>query len=87
MQGADSPQVASANHTSDDSSSFDLLSSKFGNVQAESRTHVADASSRLEVTGDVVLVGEFSGGADGHGREGDDKTKKGGRGQGPRPSQ
>ena len=34
-----------------------------------------------------MLVGEFSGGADGHGYEDDDKAKKSGRGQEPRPSQ
>ena len=48
---------------------------------------LADASPGLKVTGDVVLVKEFSGGADGHGHEGDDETKKGRRGQGPRPPQ
>ena len=86
VHGADDPQVVSANHTSDDSSSFDFLSSEFGNVQAKAKTHVA-ASPGLGVTGDVVLVGEFSGGADGHGYDDDDKAKKGGRGQEPRPSQ
>ena len=59
----------------------------FENVQAESETHVSDASPSLGVTDDVVLVGEFSCGADGHGNEDDDKAKKGGRGQEPRPSQ
>ena len=72
--------MASANHTSDDSSTFDLLSSEFGNVQAQSKTHVADASPGLGVTGDVALVGEFSGSAEGHGHEGNDKARKGGRG-------
>ena len=47
MHGTDAPKVASADHTSDDSSSFDLLSSEFGNVQAESKTHVADPSPGL----------------------------------------
>ena len=38
--------------------------------------------------GDVALVGEFFfGGAVGHGREGNDKARKGRRGQGPRASQ
>ena len=82
MHGTDAPKVASADHTSDDSSSFDLLSSEFGNVQAESKTHVADPSPGLGVTGDVVLVG-----AVGHDLEGNDKARKGGRGQRPRPSQ
>ena len=48
---------------------------------------MADASPGLGVTGDVALVGEFSGGADGHGLEGKDKARKGGRGQGPHPPQ
>ena len=49
FQGADdcTPQVASADHTSDDISSLDLLFSEFGNVQVGSETHVADASPGL----------------------------------------
>ena len=47
VHGADASQVAIANHASDDGSSFDLLSSELGNVQAESMTHVADASKVL----------------------------------------
>ena len=45
--GADAPKVVSAKHASVDSSSFDLLSSEFGNVQAGSETHVAGASPGL----------------------------------------
>ena len=51
--------MASAKHASVDRSSFDLVAPEFGNVQAVSKTHVADASTGLEVTGDVALVGVF----------------------------
>ena len=72
---AESPQVARANHISDDISSFDLLSSDFQKAKAESKTHVAESSSGGSSGGAVTMD------------EGGDKTKKGGRRQGPRLSQ
>ena len=63
MHSADVPIVASAKHASVDRSSFELVAPEFGNVQAGSKTHVADASPGLGVTGDVALVGVFLGGA------------------------
>ena len=85
--GAGAPNVASAKHSSVNSSSFDLVPPEFGNLRAGSKTHMADATSRLEVTADVALVGEFLGGAVGHDDEGNDEARKGRRGQAPRPPQ
>ena len=79
--------MPSAKHVSVNCSSLDLVLPELEDLRAGSKMHTADASPGLGVAGDVVLVGEFSGGADGHGHEDDDKTKKGGRGQGPSPSQ
>ena len=80
VHGAGAPKVVSAKHASVDGSSFDLVHPEFGNLRAGSKTHMADASGQ-GATADLALVGAVLGGAVGPDHEGNDKARKGGRGQ------